>query len=250
MKLGFQFVPFPREIWTDNIQLSQSEFRLLGWLLCDLKFGVQRYSFTDDELLTSKHNGPPLNLARNSLKKARQGLQDKGFLTAERSLDTWTYTLSVTPQVSRVDTQVSRVDTKEPPKCQKLTPINIKEERKTRYYPPSSDEQLVLTSDDGELLSPKEVFNQCRESVFKCIQYLTQEKPVWDGSDAKQLKSLLSSKPDITPEKFHQWLVWYAMSEINPADRPRVFLPKITSYAMGPLDRYGKPLITKKRSVF
>ena len=51
MKLGFDFVPFPRDIWERNIELSQSEFRLLGWFLSGLRLGEEQKSFNDTELL-------------------------------------------------------------------------------------------------------------------------------------------------------------------------------------------------------
>lgn len=81
-----------------------------------------------------------------------------------------------------------------------------------------------------------------KELIFKCYNYLNDENPPWDGSDAKQLDSIIKSKPDLTPEKFHDWLISYAKSEnINPAARPRVFLTKISDYAAGPLNKFGRP---------
>ena len=79
--------------------------------------------------------------------------------------------------------------------------------------------------------------------IFKCYSYLNEgELPPWDGSEAKQLSNLIKAKPDLDSEKFHQWLGNYAASEnIKPGARPREFLPHISDYASGPLDRFGRP---------
>jgi hypothetical protein len=85
-----------------------------------------------------------------------------------------------------------------------------------------------------------------KELIFRCYEYLNREEITpWDGSDAKQLSAVIKAVPTLDAEKFHQWLKNYAASEnINPAARPRVFLPKITDYAGGPLDKFGRPAET------
>ena len=86
--------------------------------------------------------------------------------------------------------------------------------------------------------------SEFQKLIFRCHRYLNKnDTPSWDASDAKQLSLLLKAKPDLTSAQFHAWLGNYADSEnINPASRPRKFLPKITEYASGPLDKFGKPL--------
>jgi hypothetical protein len=87
-----------------------------------------------------------------------------------------------------------------------------------------------------------------KDIIWRCYKFLNNgETPAWDGSDAKQLALLLKAKPDLTEDKFHSWLVNYAKSgNMNPADRPRKFLPRITDYASGPLNEFGRPLEKKK----
>jgi len=88
MRLGFQFVPFPREIWTDGVNLSQAEFRLLGWFCCNLRFGIPQLEFTDDNILNGvSKNGqtyPRVGLSRNSMQKARELLVGKELLSAKQ----------------------------------------------------------------------------------------------------------------------------------------------------------------------
>lgn len=77
--------------------------------------------------------------------------------------------------------------------------------------------------------------------IFRCYMYLNDnELPPWDGSEAKQLSILLKNKPDWDEKKFAICLWNYARSEITRGDRPRIFLPRLTSYQNGPLDKYGK----------
>jgi hypothetical protein len=90
--------------------------------------------------------------------------------------------------------------------------------------------------------------SEFQKLLFRCHRYLNDnDTPPWDGSDAKQLSLLLKAKPDLTTKQFHIWLGNYAASEnINPSSRPRKFLPKISEYASGPLDKFGKPLEEKR----
>jgi len=107
MKLGFDFVPFPRDIWSDGIELSQSEFRLLGWFLYNLQFGIKQMDATDDNILRGvKKNGknyPAVGLSRNSMQKARDSLIEKNMLVATQLADgggrgkaaAWHYSLNL-----------------------------------------------------------------------------------------------------------------------------------------------------------
>lgn len=115
MKIGFQFVPFPREIWDNSIDLSKSEFRLLGWFLSGLRLGVEQARYTDDELLFGCEGRPPLGLARNSMKEARDGLILRGLLEVRRLSRT---TSSYSVIVSEIDTQkVSESNTRSVNSC-------------------------------------------------------------------------------------------------------------------------------------
>lgn len=113
MKIGFDFVPFPTEIWSEGIELSQSEFRLLGWFLSGLRFGIKQADLTDEEILTGTsiegRKFPPLGLSRNSMKSARVSLMEKKLIIGEQGSDGggrgkspgWKYRLNL----SNVDTE-------------------------------------------------------------------------------------------------------------------------------------------------
>lgn len=126
-------------------------------------------------------------------------------------------------------------------------------ETETETYKQETETKLNLSASPGDdskspKTKPKSNGHDSRHAkfqqlIFKCYSYLNNgENCPWDGSDAKQLALLIKAKPDLDDEKFHQWLGNYAASEnINPADRPRVFLRKITSYAAAPLTKFGRP---------
>jgi hypothetical protein len=106
-----------------------------------------------------------------------------------------------------------------------------------------------------ELLPPptdvRSRFEQFKEMLVKFYKHINFGKaPVWDAGDAKQLNNLLKARPELTKEEFREWLLNYMDSQnVNFPDRPRKFLPNITSYANGPLDKYGKPLVVQKRRI-
>jgi hypothetical protein len=106
-----------------------------------------------------------------------------------------------------------------------------------------------------ELLPPptdvRSRFVQFKELIFNFYKYINSgTAPVWDASDSKQLHNLLRVRLDLTVQEFREWLVNYMESQnVNYPDRPRMFLPRITSYANGPLDKYGKPLVVPKRRI-
>jgi len=64
----------------------------------------------------------------------------------------------------------------------------------------------------------------------------------WDGREAKALDDLLSASPTLDAGAFLKMLNHRRLSEVNQVERCYVWLRKITDYAGGPLDRFGKPL--------
>jgi hypothetical protein len=90
-----------------------------------------------------------------------------------------------------------------------------------------------------------------KDMLFRCFRFLNNGmNPPWDGSDAKQLDLTLKANPELTADQFYRCLVYYSDSHnIIPGARPRKFLPNISEYANGPLDKYNRPLVEKKRRV-
>lgn len=107
-------------------------------------------------------------------------------------------------------------------------------------FPPDFDQSQVFNPLPDKKSSKHAEF---KDLIFRCYAYLNNgELPPWDGSDAKQLSLVIRAKPDLDATKFHQWLANYAASgNINPAARPREFLPRISDYTGGPLNKFGRP---------
>ena len=65
-------------------------------------------------------------------------------------------------------------------------------------------------------------------------------KCAWDGSEGKALDSLLGSNPTWTENQIALMVRNRFSSEGVNSARPRRWLPNLSDYAAGPLDRYGK----------
>ena len=75
-----------------------------------------------------------------------------------------------------------------------------------------------------------------------------QVQCVWDGSEGKALDSLLKSNPTWTEDQLAAMVRNRFASEAVNGARPRKWLPNLSDYATGPLDRYGK-LIARNSNV-
>lgn len=68
-------------------------------------------------------------------------------------------------------------------------------------------------------------------------------EPPWNGREGSALSKLLAANPRLTLEGFKRLLKHRRDSEgVNLTARPFGWLEKVTDFASGPLDRYGKPL--------
>jgi hypothetical protein len=102
--LSFSFVPFPSEVWDDVVPLSLSEFRFLGYLCKQIRFGEALRPISDDEMMHGifedgdrKDRGCGL-ASRNGVKQAREALVERGWITAQNvsqdpSRPRWMYEL-------------------------------------------------------------------------------------------------------------------------------------------------------------
>lgn len=96
-----------------------------------------------------------------------------------------------------------------------------------------------------ELTPPEDKANtkhfQFRALIVAFYQWKWKDECPWDGSEARQLSSLLKSCPKLDIATFKRWLYNYGCSDdIKPGERPRSFLPKIHNYSVVPLDRFGR----------
>jgi hypothetical protein len=69
----------------------------------------------------------------------------------------------------------------------------------------------------------------------------------WDGAEGKALGMWLAASPNTTIDQFKEFLRNRAKSDVTPSDRPSKWIRDITSFAAGPLDRYGKLLAQGKQ---
>jgi uncharacterized protein YdaU (DUF1376 family) len=76
--------------------------------------------------------------------------------------------------------------------------------------------------------------------------YWTQNNPQiampWDVGEVKQLNSLLAANPTLARAAFEDLLEQRTKSRVNHAERPRVWLARVTDYAGGPLNEFNRPM--------
>lgn len=209
--ITFHFVPFPQEIWDDNIELSLAEFRLLGYLLrYYVRWGQsKRIRFTDDELLYGrKEDGIRIDSgcgisSANSLKDARKKLEEKGWITytedhSDKARPKRYYAVNsslfgeneqenspVNSRVSVFDTQLSKTDTQ-------LSNFDSEVSE--------SDTQLSKTDtrSDSKSLSVK-VFSKRREEklAFESDSKATRSKKITPIIEALNDADLLVTADDL-----------------------------------------------------
>ena len=68
----------------------------------------------------------------------------------------------------------------------------------------------------------------------------------WGPAEGKQLEMWLRESPLITLEQFKGFLRNRYKSQVNHGERPSQWVRYATSYANGPLDKFGKPLALKQ----
>lgn len=256
MKLDFAFVPFPREIWTESIDLTQAEFRLLGWFCCNLRFGTSQPDIADEQILDGYHSGecgyPPCGLSRNSMKRSRESLMSRGFLLATPKLGgggrgksaVWSYSINLSS---------SDKFTHKPVKdgqytCPTLTinPSNF--DNVIRKIEEPERAELTLSPPSSEVVSKKSKSQDPRHAIFrdKLEKFWAWFNPdlrlSWGPAEAGQLGLFLKKWPELTAEEFRTWLLNYSDSdEVVTTKTPKQFLPVLHEYANSPLNKFHKP---------
>lgn len=69
----------------------------------------------------------------------------------------------------------------------------------------------------------------------------------WDSRLAASMRGMLQAQPELTVDRFMELLRARAQSEVNPAELPYTWLRDIDIYSAGPLDRYRKPLTSRRQ---
>ena len=90
--------------------------------------------------------------------------------------------------------------------------------------------------------------SKARHAEFKSIiaEYWDSKNPgvqmPWDGREGKHLEMFLRAAPDITAHQFRGFLRNRFKSEVNHGERASMWIQWVTSYAAGPMDRFGKTI--------
>lgn len=109
----------------------------------------------------------------------------------------------------------------------------VKEPVSTKTSPPSSEKKVSVDPRTQEF----------RNTIQEVQKVKTKEHYPWDARQGSQLKAFLKRVPGLGVVGLRKWLENYWASEnINPADPPWVYLPKLERFRNSPLDQYGKPL--------
>lgn len=103
----------------------------------------------------------------------------------------------------------------------------------------SRAEQRIPSRDKREVDSRHSPF---KEILGKAWKVKNTSEMTWGPGEAKQLSLLLSSNPSLTADAFRHLLHNRHKSSVNQSERPLKWLPSLTDYASGPIDRYGKPM--------
>jgi uncharacterized protein YdaU (DUF1376 family) len=97
------------------------------------------------------------------------------------------------------------------------------------------------TSRETREVDPRHAQFRELTGIYWCHKNPALQMP-WDGSEAKQLSSLLAANPSLDGDGFKELLNRRSKSQVNHAERPRAWLPKVTDYAGGPLNEFNKPM--------
>jgi hypothetical protein len=87
-----------------------------------------------------------------------------------------------------------------------------------------------------------------RHTIFKAAiqRYWESKNPglelPWDGREGKALGMFLSAAPNVTIEQFTGFLRNRFKSDVNHGERASQWIAWVTSYAAGPMDRFGKTI--------
>ena len=78
-----------------------------------------------------------------------------------------------------------------------------------------------------------------REWIQRDYQSVNGISCPWDGSEAKALTKMLKANPAWTSDEWRILVLNHFESEKANGERPRVWLPHISRWALGPLDKFG-----------
>ena len=121
LKIGFTFVPMPQEIWDECWDMTQGEFRLLGYIIRHtIGFRNETIRLTDDEIINGRKSkdgsgriDKGCGLSLNSMKQARKRLLERDAIAVDGNKNYW----------ANLDTRNEKVlSTSDTSGCQTLIP--------------------------------------------------------------------------------------------------------------------------------
>jgi hypothetical protein len=108
------------------------------------------------------------------------------------------------------------------------------------YKEETSEPSLEPTLFTEEPDLKKELHGRVTKHIQSLYQSKFGEKCPWDVSEASQLKRIIEGNPSWIFSTFERLInARYASEGVN-GERPRIWLPHLSRYMAGPLDRFGK----------
>ena len=129
----------------------------------------------------------------------------------------------------------------------KVTPPQEQEhrqeqEQKDEKQKPSPKPRKKRVSEDGMQHSVDPRHIACKERIFAAYRHKNAgADPDWDGREGQALGMLLRANPALDTETINPLLAHWARSDVNHSDRPSIWIPKLSSFRMAPIDRFNKP---------
>ena len=84
------------------------------------------------------------------------------------------------------------------------------------------------------------IHHEVRSHIQCCFREMNKIACPWDGSEAQALDKMLKHNPSWELADWLRMVSNYFHSEGVNGKRPRVWIPRLSDYARGPLDRFGK----------
>ena len=117
-----------------------------------------------------------------------------------------------------------------------VTNTNTEEQKQIPSPNPRKRSSEVKHSKDPRHIACKaEIFSYYRE-------HNDGEDPDWEGREGRALGMFLAANPKLTEAGMKKLLKHRADSIVNHSERPALWIAKLTSFRMAPLNEYGKPL--------
>jgi biotin operon repressor len=234
---GFLWVP--NKIFDHFAKSLNSTTFMLYLALCRLANNDTQTCYPSQDKL-----GEMIGISERTVRTAMDELESMNLIAVEKTGRGYQYTLTIPENFAGVEAQdtgsplpvTPEADCRSYRKQTSGDPPSLPYRNKT-YKNKTQEQDFKLAPPSSE----KPFHQEAKKVILQCYRYLNKTESPWDGSEAKQLKDLIRAKPDLTLGQLRQALWNYAQSEINPSDRPRVFIPKLFKYLNGPIDRFGMP---------